>query len=390
MRRSRRRSAPRSAQAEAPGATARGWLARHRCRLRRRRRRARRLVEGDGTGQRRRGDRDAPAEAPHQRRIRALHRLGEGAEGLPRERLVRQPVEAVERAHRRPAGGEHGQATRDGRCEQAGQRLPVSHRLEGQILDRRAGDDHAVEVIGRNLRRWCAEGAPMRLGRSVRVLGRRREERQRHGLAPGAEKPRPSPLGRRLVGHKVDEADVQRAPAASPGFRARPPRGAEPAADVACPRHPGGCPVRPGEKAPAAALAVLVGLLSLLRGWRGSGRPLERRAAWTSGWARERREISCARSWGCRTLCVWARAGRGPRGGREPPGFDPAAGHAVHGFDGLRPRLDGAEESSARQPRRHVADQPRRLSKLGTLATTKTTWWPAWRSRRSIGPGRTA
>jgi hypothetical protein len=136
--------------------------------------------------------------------------VAEDAERLLVERVFGHAVEMPGRGHRAPADEEGGVHVRRGPVEDARQLLPVGHVLEGQQLDRRAGDDEAVEPAVGHLLPGLVEGDQVILRRVLGLVRADAHQRQLDLQRRRADQPGELRLGADLVGHQVEQADLQR------------------------------------------------------------------------------------------------------------------------------------------------------------------------------------
>ncbi len=104
--------------------------------------------------------------------------VAEAAEGLGRQHVLGDAVEVVQHRHAAPADA-HGRVHVGlGPVEDLAQLAPVADRLEVEVLDRRAGDDEAVEAALARLAERLVEGLEVRGGGVARLVVGHADQRQ--------------------------------------------------------------------------------------------------------------------------------------------------------------------------------------------------------------------
>lgn len=139
----------------------------------------------------------------------ADHRVGEHAEELFAQIILRDPIVVEEAGLGPPADVQCGVDMGGGPVHDLAQLVPVVHIGEVQILHRRAGDDHAIELPVLDLVEGGVEGGEM-VG--VRILGDVAQGvEQFHLDLEGGVGQLAQQLGLRddLSGHQVEDQQVQ-------------------------------------------------------------------------------------------------------------------------------------------------------------------------------------
>ena len=120
-------------------------------------------------------------------------------------------VQVVKPCHRAPADVERAEYVAVGIVHDAAQLLPVVHLLKGQLLHRRAGDNHAVEFLAEDVVGGKIEAAQMRGGCVLGDMTRYLHERDVYLQRRVGEHPEQLRLGHFFGGHQVDDGNFQRA-----------------------------------------------------------------------------------------------------------------------------------------------------------------------------------
>ena len=148
--------------------------------------------------------------APEEHVALPLHNMGEYPEELLFQGMLLDAMVVVQSRLGSPADVEGGVDVALGPLHDSAQLLPVLHLLEGQVLHRRAGDDHAVVVVLPHVVKVAVEGQHVLLGRILGYMVPGGDELQLHlqgGVAQQAAE-----LGFRgdLGGHQVQQQNFQR------------------------------------------------------------------------------------------------------------------------------------------------------------------------------------
>ena len=147
--------------------------------------------------------------APEEHVAAPLHHVGEHAEELPLQGILGHAVVVVEARLGPPADVEGGVDMALAPLHDPAQLRPVFHLLKGQVLHRRAGDDHAVVVVLLHVREVAVKGQHVLLGGVLGHVALGADELQLH--LEGRVGQQAAELGLRgdLGGHQVQQQDPQ-------------------------------------------------------------------------------------------------------------------------------------------------------------------------------------
>ena len=150
-------------------------------------------------------------EPAHQRRRRLHHFVVEHAEQLVLQLVLGDAVMVVDAGLRAPADVEGGVHVRGGPVHDARELVPIIHVLKVEQLNRRSGDDHAVEALVLDLVEGGVERVEVLLGHVLRLVAGRLQQAHldlQRGVRQFAHDLR---LGDDLRGHEVEQQHLQRA-----------------------------------------------------------------------------------------------------------------------------------------------------------------------------------
>ena len=150
-------------------------------------------------------------KAPEQNRPLIVRMMGIDPEELLRQQLFLDAVVIVQSRLSTPADMEGGMDVGLAPLHNLGQLLPVVHLLKGQILHRRAGDDHAVEFPILQLVEGLVEGQQMFLRRILGPMAGYHHQLQMHLQGGVAQNPAQLGLGDDFCRHQVQQHNFQRA-----------------------------------------------------------------------------------------------------------------------------------------------------------------------------------
>ena len=136
--------------------------------------------------------------------------VAEDAEGLFRHAVAARAVEMVQRRLRAPADEHRPMHVGLRPIHDVEHFRPVPHLLEGQVGDWRAGDDEAVELVPAHLVPGLVEGGQIVLGRVPGLVVGDAHQRQVDLQRRAANQAAELGFGAFLVGHQVQQADLQR------------------------------------------------------------------------------------------------------------------------------------------------------------------------------------
>ena len=149
-------------------------------------------------------------KASEQNGLLVIPAVGIDAEELLGQGVLVDAVVVVQARLGAPADVEHGMNMGLAPLHDLAQLRPVVHFLEGHLLHRRAGDDHAVEFAVLDLIKGLVEGQQVLLGDVLGLVGGGVHQFQLHLQGRIAQKAGQLGLGGDLGGHEVQQQQLQR------------------------------------------------------------------------------------------------------------------------------------------------------------------------------------
>ena len=135
--------------------------------------------------------------------------MAEAAEGLGIKHPFRHAVEMPGHRHAAPADAEGRMDVGLGPVHHLDELVPVGHLLEGQMLDRGAGDDQPVELLGLDRLERPVELGQVLGGGIAGLVRAHPDQRQVDLQGRRADQPGELVLGLDLLRHQVQKPDPQ-------------------------------------------------------------------------------------------------------------------------------------------------------------------------------------